>query len=39
MIAICEQAIFCVCLKHAILLNIVLVNHIVCHRYNVSLCS
>ena len=29
---------FCVCLKHAILLNIVLVNHIVC-RYNVSLCS
>ena len=35
MIAICEQAIFCVCLKHAILLNIVLVNHIVC-RYNVS---
>ena len=40
MIEICEQAIFflCVCLKHAILLNIVLVNHIVC-RYNVSLCS
>ena len=35
----CEQAIFvCVCLKHAILLNILLVNHIVC-RYNVSFCS
>ena len=35
----CEQAILlCVCLKHAILLHILLVNHIVC-RYNVSFCS
>ena len=36
-----EQAhFFCVflCLKYAILLNVLLVNHIVC-RYTVSLCS
>ena len=35
---IASKPILCVCLKHAILLNILLVNHIVC-RYNVSLCS